>query len=94
MRIAALAVALSLVTVVALGPLGTAQEQRTRVQVEGNESGVTATVSTQGDLANETETVTVPPGGSPSPPGVPGASDVVEFCNEIVGGLPGGLQCL
>lgn len=95
MRILSVVVALSLVSVALSAPAGAAQTQQVRVDAEGGEDGATVTVATEGDLADESVTVTVPPEeapGAPSPPEDP-VDTIIELCNDQVKRISQSLTC-
>lgn len=95
MRILSVVVALSLVSVVLIAPAGVAETQEVHVHAEGSEDGATVTVATEGDLAEESVTVTVPPDeapGVPSPPDDP-VDTIIELCNDQVKRISQSLTC-
>lgn len=82
-RIIGWAIALALLTGLTAAPGALAEEQRTHIEAHADESGATVTVETEGDFANESATVTVPPDqGVPDPDDLP-----VPTCFNINGNL-------
>ena len=57
--IATVALALTIVTL-GFAPAAVAEEQRVDVDGEAGPDGATVTISAEGDIANEEETITVP----------------------------------
>lgn len=85
-------VALSLVTVALVAPAASAETQHTEVEAHADEDGATVSVTTEGDLADESVTVTVPPDDAPNPPSDP-VGTIIELCNDQIKRVSQSLTC-